>query len=59
MAYTITPAMWMLIDLLISNAIKAIMNEVSQLTPEEVAERTAKEEERKKRLTEELYGGLR
>ena len=59
MAYQITPAMWMLIDLLISNAIKAIMMEVSQLTPEEVAERTTKEEERKKRLTDELYGGLR
>jgi hypothetical protein len=52
-----TPAMWMLVDLIISNTIKAAMNEVSKLTPDQVAERTVKEEARKQKLTNELYGG--
>ena len=57
MPITMTPAMWMLVDLIISNAIKAALNEVSQLTPDQVAERTVKEEARKQKLTDELYGG--
>ena len=57
MPITMTPAMWMLVDLIISNAIKAALNEVSQLTPDQVAERTVKEEARKQKLTTELYGG--
>ena len=57
MAITMTPAMWMLIDLIISNAIKLALQEISQLTPEEIAARTTVEEGRKTRLTGELYGG--
>lgn len=57
MALTMKPAMWMLLDLIISNTIKAAMQEVLQLTPEEVAIRTSDEEIRKAKLTKELYGG--
>ena len=57
MGITMTPAMWMLIDLLISNAIKIAMQQMSQLTPEEVDARILVEEERRRELTKELYGG--
>jgi hypothetical protein len=54
----LTPAMWMLVDLMISNAIKAALREaekVAQMTPEEVAAETLKQEKRKQDLTAELY----
>ena len=57
MGITMTPAMWMLLDLIISNAIKVALQEVSQLTPEEITARTVVEEGRKTRLKTELYGG--
>jgi len=47
--------MWMLIDLIISNAIKAALREVSSLAPEEVIKRIIIEEQRKAGLTAELY----
>jgi hypothetical protein len=58
MALQFTPAMWMLVDLMISNAIKAAMREaekVVQMTPDEVAAETLKQEKRKQDLTAELY----
>ena len=52
---TLTPQMWLLISLLIENAINAAFDRVSKMTPEEIEAQTAVEEERKKRLTAQLY----
>lgn len=52
---TLTPQMWLLVSLLIENAINAAFDQVSKMTPEEVDAETRVQEERKKRLTAELY----
>lgn len=54
MAITLTPTQLLLLELLISNAVRAAMNEVANLTPEEIEARIQFEEERKERLLSRL-----
>jgi len=48
----LTPAMFLYISMAISNIIRALMNEASEMTPEELALATATEELRKERLSQ-------
>ena len=54
MLITITPGMWLLINLLIENAIAAILDRVSAMTPEEVAAEIPIAEAEKAKLLEKL-----
>ena len=51
---TLTPTMLMLIDLIISNAIRAAMNRVSILPEAEIRDEIAKETARKAFLIEKI-----
>ena len=54
MALVLTPTQLLLIDLLISNAIRAAIETAINMTPEQVAEATKVEEARKIELTKRL-----
>jgi len=62
MALVLTPTQLFLIDLLISNAIRAAIETAINMTPEQVAEATKAEEARKieltKRLDAQIGGGV-
>jgi hypothetical protein len=51
---TITPQMWLLISLLIDNALRLALDTVGKMTPEEIATGIAVEEEKKKANMAEL-----
>ena len=51
---TITPQMWLLISLLIDNALRLALDTVAKMTPEEIATGIAVEEEKKKANMAEL-----
>lgn len=56
MAITLTPTQMLLLELLISNAIRAAMNEVASLTPDEIEARIKFEQKRKDELLARLHG---
>lgn len=53
-AILLTPQAWLLFNLLVTNAITAIMNEVQQMTPEQIEAGIPVEEARKAKNMAEL-----